>query len=89
MRYIESGYLEDGGCDQTLQKSHGGGEEIIEAPTTDLEENEEDKWSDEGDEGRQPNGNDLLSNWVGIFRVDDTPIWMEDGKRPVRCRSWR
>ena len=82
---MESGYLKDGGCDQTLQKTHGGGEEIVEAPATDLEENKKDKGGDEGDEGRQPNGNDLLSNWVGVFRVDDTPIRVEDGKRPVRC----
>jgi hypothetical protein len=84
-RGIEDWYLKGGGCDQTLQKPHGCGQEIIETPSTDLKEDEKDKGRDERDERRQPNGNNLLSNWVGILRVDDVPIWMENGKRSVGC----
>jgi hypothetical protein len=84
---IEDGYLEDCSRDQALQKPQGGGEEIVEAPSTNLKEDEKDKGCGERNKGRQPDGNNLLPNWVGILRVDDVSIRVENGERSVGCRS--
>lgn len=80
--------MEHCGCDQTLQEPHSGGEEIIEAPSANLKEDEEDEGCGERNKGRQPDGNDLLSDWIGILRVDDIPVWMENRKGSVRCGSY-
>jgi hypothetical protein len=70
--------LEQRGCDKALENTHHGSEKIIHASSTNLEKDDEDEGRQERDKCRQPDWDDLFTEWIRELRIDDFPVHVEE-----------
>lgn len=79
-------YLEDRSRDQGFKQTHRGVGQIVETPSPNLEEREEDKWNQERKKCRKPDGYDFFAQWICELRIDDVSVLIIQRERSTGCR---
>ena len=72
--------MEDGSCNQRVEKSNDGIICIPERSNADLADQDNSNRNQGAQESSSPDGDDFVAHWVGELRIDDLAILEADGE---------